>query len=64
MLFRSRLRGVYLRITGASFKGAKDKVFKTVFQGFGKTTQKQRMTLLMLPDAKLRAYKPDRTDFG
>ena len=59
--FRSRPRGVYLRIARASIKGAKDKVFKMIVPESGKISQKLSLTLAMLPDAKLRAYKPDRT---
>jgi hypothetical protein len=62
--FRSRPRGVYLRITRASFKGASDKVFKTIFRLPAKLRGNSCTTLAMLPDAQLRAYKPDRTGFG
>lgn len=57
----SRPQGIYLRIARASIRGAKDKVFKMIFPQNGKISQKLSLTLDMLPDAKLRAYKPDRT---
>lgn len=36
--------------------------FQEDFSGTGKISQKLSLTLAMLPDAKLRAYKPGRTD--
>ncbi len=36
--------------------------FSRSFFGTGKISQKLSLTLAMLPDAKLRAYKPGRTD--
>lgn len=51
-------REVYLRISGASFKGVKYKVSKMILPRISKISPEHSLTLDMRPDAKLRVNKP------
>lgn len=57
--FGSAVR-VYLRISRAYFKGAKDKVFKMILPRISKISKKPCQTLAVLPYAKLRAINPTK----